>query len=88
MRTTVAIDDDVLEALQREAKRARLPLKTILNRALKLGLERLRPSPRTRAFRQKTFKMGFPPAGNLDKALQLAALLEDEEAIRRMGLGR
>jgi hypothetical protein len=88
VRTTVPIDDDLLDALRREAKRARVPLRTVLNRALRLGLERIRPSSPRRSFRQRTFHMGFPPAGNLDKALQLAALLEDEEAIRKLGLGR
>lgn len=88
MRTTITIDDDVIEHLQREARRARLPFKTIVNRALRLGLERLRPAPQRRTFRQRTYRMGHPPVGNFDKALHLAALLEDEEAIRKLGLAR
>jgi hypothetical protein len=88
MRTTVTIDDDLMERLQRQARRARLPFKAIINRALRLGLERLQPVPRRQRFRQRTFQMGHPPATNLDKALQLAALLEDEEIARKLGLGR
>ena len=30
--------------------------------------------------------MGFPPLPNLDQALQLAALLEDEETIHKLAL--
>lgn len=77
-----------MNALQQEASRARVPLKTIVNRALRLGLERLRPSAARTRFRQQTFRMGDPAGPNLDKALQLAALLEDEEVARKIGIGR
>ena len=38
-----------------------------------------------RPFRQKTFRMGSPRI-DIDKALALAAALEDEEVIRKMSL--
>ena len=88
MRTTLTVEDDIIDALQQEAARARVPFKTIVNRALRLGLERLRPSPGRKRFRQQTFRMGDPAGPNLDKALQLAALLDDEERARKLGLGR
>ena len=50
-----------------------------------LGLGLLRRSP---AFKQRTFRTGHPPASRLDKALQLSAMLEDEEIVRKMALGR
>ncbi len=84
MRTTLTLDDDVFEGLQRAARRARLPLKTVANRALRLGLERLQPAARRPKFRQETAPLGLPAGTNLDKALQLAALLEDDERLRRM----
>jgi hypothetical protein len=88
MRTTLTIDDDVAERLERLARAGREPLKAVVNRALRLGLERIQPRRPRRPVVQRTFRMGYPPAGTLDKALQLAALLEDEEAIRKLGLGR
>lgn len=88
MRTTLTIDDDVIERLKQEARRTRLPFKTVVNRALRVGLERLRPPTRRSVFRQKTYRMGHPPGATLDKALQLAALLEDDERIRKLGRGR
>jgi hypothetical protein len=88
MRTTINIDDDVLEKLRAEAKRARVPLRAILNPILRLGLERARPQERRPRYRCKTYSMGFPPTPNLDKALQLAALLEDEETIHELALCR
>lgn len=86
MRTTLTIDDDVLERLQKEAARARVPFKTVVNRALRLGLERLRPARTRRPFRQRTFRMGDPQSIDLDKALQIAAMLEDEEIARKLEL--
>jgi predicted transcriptional regulator len=86
MRTTINIDDDLLEKLKQEAERARMPLRVTLNRALRLGLERLSPEAARRQYQGKTFAMGFPPLADLDKALQLAALLEDEETLHKLAL--
>jgi hypothetical protein len=82
MRTTLHIDDDILQELKREATRARAPLRDTVNRVLRLGLERLRPASAV-PYRCRTFAMGFPPSSNLDKALELANLLEDEETVRK-----
>jgi hypothetical protein len=84
MRTTLTIDDDVMDRLKRTAKRSRMSLKAAVNQALRLGIDRLQPSARRPAFRQRTFRMGHPPGTQLDKALQLAAWLEDEEGIRKV----
>jgi hypothetical protein len=86
MRTTLNIDDDVLEQLKREAKRGRTSLRAITNRVLRLGLDRVRPEGVRAPYESPTFAMGFPPVVNLDKALQLAALLEDEETIRKLAV--
>lgn len=88
MRTTLTLDDDLLARVKREARRAKVPFRTALERALRLGLERMTPQARRRSFRQRTFPMGHPPASPLDKALHLATMLEDEEIIRRLTLGR
>ena len=34
--------------------------------------------------RATTYSMGFPPSLNLDKAMQLAGVLEDEETARKL----
>jgi hypothetical protein len=88
MRTTVTISDEIHDRLKREARRSRRPFKTVLNEALRLGVDRLSPPPRRRTFRQRTFRMGYPPGTALDKALQLAARLEDEEMSRKLALGK
>ena len=74
--------------VMREARRAKLLFRSALERALRLGLERMRPQPCRTPFCQRTFRLGDRPAGCLDKALQLAAMLDDEEIIRKLATGR
>ena len=88
MRTTLTIDDEVIDRLKREARRTRRPFKAVVNDALRLGVDRLRPPARRATFKQRTFGMGVPPNSSLDKALQLAARLEDEEMLRKLSMGR
>ncbi len=79
MRTRVQIDDDLLRALKDKAHREGSSLAKLVNRLLRCGLqaqERGRTTPRRH--REKTFQMGVPKV-NLDKALALAASLEDDE---------
>ena len=77
-----------MDRLMRHAERARIPLKAAVNQALRLGIDRMQPQARRRAFRQRTFRMGYPPGTQLDKALQLAALMDDEEVARKLALGK
>lgn len=84
----MTISDDLLDRLKREARRSRRSFKAVVNEALRLGVDRLRPPVRRSAFRQRTFRMGYPPGTQLDKALQLAARLDDEEVVRELALGK
>jgi len=87
VRTTINIEDDLLLKLKREAARSRMSLTDAVNRALRRGVEGLHPESERKPYREKVYAMGVPSV-NLDKALQLAALLEDEETIRKLGLGK
>jgi hypothetical protein len=86
MRTTLDIDDHLLERARKLAKRSKLAIKDVIGRALSAGLEALDPASRRRPYRCTTYRMGFPPALNLDKASQIAAMLEDEESARELQL--
>jgi hypothetical protein len=69
-----------VEALIHKAMRERrLSFKEALNQAVRAGFTARDPAP---GFRSPTYHMGFEPAVPLDKALRLAAELEDEELIR------
>ena len=84
MRTTVRVDDDLLEEVRTQARRERVSLTRMFNRVLKAGL---RPGgarrPATTAYRERVHAMGVPRVP-LDKALGLAAAIEDEEIVREL----
>lgn len=80
MRTTVTLDPDtdaIVRALMRERG---LTFKQALNAAIRVGSGR---GARNAAFRTPTYDMGSP-AIPLDKALRLAADLDDDELIRKL----
>ena len=79
MRTTVTLDPDVAAKLKEEMRSKDISFKEALNSSIRRGLDN---SGRPRA----TAKMGARPGVNLDKALQLAGELEDEELLRKMAL--
>jgi hypothetical protein len=86
MRTTVTLDPDV-EALVRKLMRERgIGFKAALNEAIRSGLRPPGPGHPVQAPPTPTFKMGFAPEANLDKALALAARLEDEALARKLSL--
>ena len=83
MKTTVRLDLDV-ELLIRRAMRERgISFKEALNQAVRKGLAREKRTS-ARRFSQKTFRMGFNPEFRSDKALAIAAALDDEELSRKI----
>lgn len=88
MRTTLTVDDDLMKELKDAAHREGLPLKQLVNRALRRGLRALDEGAAAKPYRCPTFSMGVPAPGtiDLDKALAIAAELEDEETAREIEL--
>jgi len=88
MRTTIRVDDAILERLKAQARREKVSLTRLLNRTLRAGLQsggaRARKRP---AYREQVHSLGTPNVG-LDKALALAASMEDEEIVRELALRR
>lgn len=85
MRTTVTLDPDTFALIRRRMQEEGVSFKQAVNDAIRAGLGR--PRRRDRPFRTSTAAMGLP-AVNLDRALELAGALEDEELIRKAGLGK
>jgi hypothetical protein len=84
MRTTVQIDDDLLRTLKEQAHREGTSLAKLINRVLHHGVNALRVENKSsRPYREKTFRMGEACAP-LDKALSLAAAMEDEEVREKL----
>lgn len=84
MRTTVRLDPQLMDELKLRAEREQTSVTRLLNRALRAGLDALdaRKSVR-RQHRERPASMGMPRVP-LDKALALAATLEDEESVREL----
>ena len=86
MRTTVRVDDEILEQLKAQARKENVSLTRLLNRTLKAGLQaRGTRRPRKPVYREEAHSLGTPRIA-LDKALALAAALEDEEIVRELAL--
>ncbi|MGI9119426.1 MAG: DUF2191 domain-containing protein [Acidimicrobiales bacterium] len=83
MRTTVTLDPDVAAALQTAAHERRISFKQVLNDAVRAGL---RPVAGPRPYRLPTRRMGLRAGVDLDKALALAADLDDREVVRKLEL--
>ncbi len=80
----MTLEPDV-EALLRKVMRERdITFKEALNQALREGLSR--KGGVSKPYRLPTFRMGFRPEQALDKALALAAAMEDEEIARKLSL--
>ncbi|MCB1030537.1 MAG: hypothetical protein KDA95_04320 [Acidimicrobiales bacterium] len=80
MRTTVTLDPDTAAIVERSMRERNIGFKQAINDAIRAGVS---ASSAGTTFRTKTYDMGMPMV-NLDRALQLAADLEDDEAIRKM----
>ena len=83
MRTTVTLDDELAARLQAIARERGVSFKEALNSTLRAGLSPRRP---TRRYRVPTRRLELRPGIDLDKALQLAAQLEDDEIARKLEL--
>lgn len=83
MRTTVTLDDDTLALVRRRMRERGVSFKTALNDAIRDGAL---GQPRPASFVTRTADLGVPTV-NLDRALQLAADLEDEELLRKQRRG-
>jgi hypothetical protein len=84
MRTTLTIDDDLLDRLRQEAARTRRPVRELLNERLRVGLTAAARRRGSRPFVVKPFAAagGFAPGVDELKLNQLADELE-AEAVHR-----
>ena len=83
MRTTVTLDPDTVALVEQRMRERGVTFKQALNDAIRAGAA---PTP-TVPFTTETADLGTPSV-NLDRALQVAADLEDDELIRRMRAGK
>lgn len=83
MRTTVTLDPDTAALIRHRMRERGISFKQALNEAIRAGADENRGAP----FRTATASLGVPVV-NLDRALQLAAELEDEDLVRKTRVGK
>lgn len=87
MRTTLTIDDQLAAELKKRAFESGRSFKEVVNESLRRGLAPGQHTPPAPPYRLKSVSLGGAlPGVNLDKALQLAELLEDEAVRDKMEL--
>lgn len=85
MRTTIDLDPDVDARLRAIARERNLPLKVVINDALRAGTRAERGAGAA-PYRLPTRRLGIRPGVDVDKALALAGDLEDQEIARKLEL--
>lgn len=80
MRTTIIIDDDVLEHARALSAKLRTPFKTIINEALRSGLEHVARPAKQKPYKTSPHAMGLKSGRNLDNIQELLSQIESEDA--------
>lgn len=84
MRTTLTIADDILREMKVRAHETGVSLTRVANDVLRAGLDRRASTSRPRRrYQEEVADLGEPRV-NLDRALALAAQLENEETLRKL----
>lgn len=80
MHITLTVDEQIAAALKRRAQETGKSFDTVVNETFQAGLEAIHALPRARPYRVSPVSLGAPRQGiDLDKALQLAGELDDED---------
>ena len=76
MRTTLSLDDDVLDRARLIAAKLRKPLRAVINEALRTGLTGLEDGARQRRHVTEPHAMGLRQGYDLDNVQELIAQIE------------
>ena len=81
MRTTLNIDNDVLERARVIAAKLRTPFKAVINEALRAGLDHVEKPAKRRHYKTETHAMGLRSGRNIDNIQELLAQIEGEDSL-------
>ena len=79
MRTTLSIDDDVLDRARSIAEQLHAPFRRVVNEALRAGLSTVEKPAKSRPYRTHPHKLGLRAGRNLDNIQELLAQTEGED---------
>ena len=83
MRTTLTIDDDLADQIQKLRRRHGHSLKRVINSLLREGLQSRQSRPRATKYRTRTYQLGMRPGFDPVKLNRLIGELEDERWLAR-----
>ena len=78
MRTTLSIDDDVLDEARALAERTNKPFRVIVNEALRKGLQALEVPARRKPYLTQPRPLGLRAGVQIDNVQELLSLLDGE----------
>lgn len=79
MRTTLTIDEDVAAKAKEAIRVTGMPFKSLINRALRIGIDQVISPPKTRPYHTKGTPMGLHKGLSYDKVADLLSLSEAED---------
>lgn len=82
MRTTVTLDDDTVQLLDRRRRERNISFNQALNEAVRAGLR----APSAAPFRTGSVSLGVATI-DLDRALPLVGELDENDRLRRLRIG-
>jgi Arc/MetJ family transcription regulator len=80
MRTTLSLDDDVIQKAKKAALKSGKPFRQVVNAALRAGLDIIATRAETTPYQTRGHKMGLKAGRNLDNIQELLAQIEGEDA--------
>lgn len=78
MRTTLTLDDDVLDRARAVARKLHTPFRQVVNEALRAGLKTVEKPALTREYRTQPRSLGLKSGRNLDNIQELLAHVDGE----------
>ena len=78
MRTTLTIEDDVLDRARALAVKLRSPFRRVVNEALRAGLQAVETPAQVRPYQTHPHKLGLKPGRSLDNIQELLSQVEGE----------
>lgn len=79
MRTTIVIDDDVLDKARSVAAHKKKPFRVIINEAMRKGLSLIESTPKQKPYRMKPRDMSLKPGISIDNIQELLSHIEGED---------
>jgi len=79
MRTTLTIDDDVIDTARSVAEKLHTPFRRVVNEALRAGLQTVKEPAKSRPYHTRPRNLGLRAGRSLDNIQELLAQIEGED---------